>query len=168
MKSTLLLIPILFSSFIAFAQTKVSFVAKTGDAEFDLTLSDMNTTASGNFSAFKQEMKVTYNVTDQKIEYLKLTIKMEPADIFMTLELSKLTGKTIDEVVKIYQTNKTKGWGVIAKELGIKPGSKEFHTLKGTAKGKKDKLKGNSESNGKAKPANTGKGNETKGKVKGK
>jgi hypothetical protein len=35
-----------------------------------------------------------------------------------------------ETVVQTYQTHKGKGWGVIAKELGIKPGSREFHALK--------------------------------------
>jgi hypothetical protein len=30
----------------------------------------------------------------------------------------------------VYKQSKGKGWGVIAKELGIKPGSPEFHALK--------------------------------------
>jgi len=29
-----------------------------------------------------------------------------------------------------YRADKGKGWGVLAKSLGIKPGSKEFHALK--------------------------------------
>jgi hypothetical protein len=33
-------------------------------------------------------------------------------------------------VLREYQANKGKGWGVIAKNLGIKPGSREFHELK--------------------------------------
>jgi hypothetical protein len=32
--------------------------------------------------------------------------------------------------VPTYQASKGKGWGVIAKELGIKPGSPAFHALK--------------------------------------
>ena len=41
-----------------------------------------------------------------------------------------MTGLHFDQVFKIYNANKGKGWGVIAKELGIKPGSPEFHALK--------------------------------------
>jgi len=33
-------------------------------------------------------------------------------------------------VVKEYDVNKDKGWGVMAKNLGIKPGSDAFHSLK--------------------------------------
>lgn len=148
MKTTILLITLtLFTTFTQ-AQTTLAFSAKSGDTELDATLSDMNVSASANFSVFKNDMSVTYNVTPQKIDYLKVTIKMAPADIFMTLEIGKITGKTIDEVVRVYQASKSKGWGAMAKELGIKPGSKEFHQLKGKAKNKKDKLKGNSKDKG--------------------
>jgi hypothetical protein len=135
----------------AIAQTTVKFAAKSGDAELDLTLSDMNTTATADFSVFKNEMKLTYNVTDQKIEDLRIKVKMAPADIYMTLELARLSGKSVDQVVKVYEANRDKGWGVIAKELGIKPGSKEFHELKGNAKNKNEKVKGKGNSGNKGK-----------------
>jgi hypothetical protein len=56
-------------------------------------------------------------------------------------------------VVDVYKKNRGKGWGVIAKSLGIKPGSPEFHALKrgddlythkekGKGKGGKGKGKG--------------------------
>ena len=35
-----------------------------------------------------------------------------------------------EHVVDQYRKNKGQGWGVIAKSLGIKPGSAEFHALK--------------------------------------
>jgi hypothetical protein len=35
-----------------------------------------------------------------------------------------------DYVLERYKSGRGKGWGVLAKSLGIKPGSKEFHALK--------------------------------------
>ena len=125
MKKLILPLLFLFTGTILQAQTKTTFTAKSGDSELDLTLSDMNVTATANFSVFKQDMAVSYNVTQQKIDYLKLTVKMQPADIYMTLELGKITGKSIDDVVKAYQANKGQGWGVIAKNLGINISRKE-------------------------------------------
>lgn len=46
------------------------------------------------------------------------------------MRLSILVGKPVETVYVTYQKNQKKGWGAIAKELGIKPGSKEFHQLK--------------------------------------
>ena len=41
-----------------------------------------------------------------------------------------MSSKPVDYVLNKYRTEKNKGWGVMAKSLGIKPGSKEFHALK--------------------------------------
>lgn len=155
---TIFSLMLLFVAHCATAQTTVKFAANSGDSELDLTLSDMNVTASADFPVFKNEMKLTYNVTEQKIEDLRVKVKMAPADIYMTLELARISGKSVDQVVKVYETNRSKGWGVIAKELGIKPGSKEFHELKGNAKKKNEKVKGkgNSGNNGKGPKSKTG------------
>ncbi|ARU47496.1 hypothetical protein [Sulfurospirillum diekertiae] len=63
---------------------------------------------------------------------LSLIIKSvgAPADAYMVLRLSELSGRSHEEVLRYYQANKHKGWGVMAKDLGIKPGSSEFKALK--------------------------------------
>ena len=55
---------------------------------------------------------------------------MRPGEIYFALELSRITAKPIDEVIRVYKANRTKGWGAIAQKLSVKPGSKEFHMLK--------------------------------------
>lgn len=52
------------------------------------------------------------------------------ADAYMAFRLGEMSGKHVDYVLDRYSANKGKGWGVLAKSLGIKPGSKEFHALK--------------------------------------
>jgi len=54
--------------------------------------------------------------------------------VYMALEVGSITGKPVVEIANVYSVKKDKGWGVIAKELGIKPGSPEFHRLKNNAK----------------------------------
>ena len=119
----------------------------TGDSEFDADLGKINADAKLDFGAFKTNLALSYDISDQKIDYMSITVKMEPAEIYLALELSKLSRKSIDQVVEVYKVNKAKGWGVIAKELGIKPGSPEFHNLKENtkntgAKGKSKDTKG--------------------------
>lgn len=121
----------------------------TGDDDLNRSLVTIDADASINFGAFRADLSGSYNVSENKIDHLSVNIGMTAGDIYMTLELAKITGKTIDQVVIVYQQNRGKGWGVIAKDLGIKPGSPEFHALKGNAKSK-----GNKASNG-----NNGKGN---------
>ncbi len=45
-------------------------------------------------------------------------------------QLGYMTRTPYEKVVQVYQGDRGKGWGVIAKSLGIKPGSPEFHALK--------------------------------------
>jgi len=118
----------------------------TGDEELNRTLITIDAEASLNFGAFRADISGRYNITDNKIDYLSAEVGMNAGDIYMTVELCKITGKTVDQVVVVYENNKGKGWGAIAKDLGIKPGSPEFHALKGNAK-----EKGKKSNNGKGK-----------------
>lgn len=52
------------------------------------------------------------------------------ADAFMVLQLGRWTGLSRDRIMGVYGSRKGQGWGAMAKELGIKPGSAEFHALK--------------------------------------
>jgi hypothetical protein len=145
MKKVIILFLTVFLSVISNAQ--VSF--NTGNAEFDSDLGKINADAKLDFGAFKTNLALSYDISDKKIDHLSISVKMEPAEIYLALELTKLSGKSIDQVVEIYEVNKDKGWGFIAKELGIKPGSPEFHKLKEDTKNKG--AKGKSKSN-KGKP----------------
>ena len=48
----------------------------------------------------------------------------------MVLRLGEMSKQPTENVIKKYKSGKGKGWGALAKSLGIKPGSKEFHALK--------------------------------------
>jgi hypothetical protein len=106
----------------------------TGDDELNRTLVTIDANASLNFGAFRADISGRYNVTEGKIDFLAAEVGMNAGDIYMTMELAMITGKSIDQVIVEYNKYHGKGWGVIAKELGIKPGSPEFHALKGNAK----------------------------------
>ncbi len=113
----------------------------TGDAELDSDLSSINADARLDFGAFKSNLTISYNIAERKIDHLSVSVGMEPAEIYFALELSNISGQSIDRVVEIYKVDKDKGWGFIAKELGIKPGSSEFHNLKENTKNKSTKGK---------------------------
>ncbi len=131
----------LFLSILNYAQV----LFNTGNQELDADLVQINADAKLDFGAFKTDLALSYNISDKKIDYLSVSVKMEPAEIYLTLEISKLCGRSIDDVVEIYKVHKNLGWGFIAKELGIKPGSPEFHRLKEQTKnrGTKGKSKSN-------------------------
>lgn len=121
-----------------------SYNPRTGDREFDITLGNINKEADADPDYFVNDMSRTYNVPVKTISLMVSVDKMRFSDIFMALKISVLTKKPIEFVVGEYKKNQGKGWGVIAKELGIKPGSKEFHALKGDANVALTKVKGNS------------------------
>jgi hypothetical protein len=150
MKKYILILTGCLTLSIASSQKSVSFQAKSGDTELDASLTDINAKAKLDISIFKKDMTVDFGITSGKLDHLLLTL--QPADVYMSLEIGKLVKKPVETVVTCYEKNKGKGWGVIAKEMGIKPGSKEFHELKNQAKGKKDK--GNKGNGGKGKGGN--------------
>ena len=48
----------------------------------------------------------------------------------MAFKLSEMSQRPVSDVLEIYGKGNSKGWGALAKSLGIKPDSKEFHQLK--------------------------------------
>jgi hypothetical protein len=89
----------------------------------------VNEQAKSDIKNFNIKLSAQFGVPVPKVDEI-LRAVAAPADAFMVLQLGKMTNKQPDAVVKTYQANRDKGWGVIAKELGIKPGSPEFHALK--------------------------------------
>jgi hypothetical protein len=158
MKRVIFIIACLLNMGLVNAQLSATFSAKSGDTELDVSLSNINNQANLDISVFKKDMTASFGITDGKLTNLLLS--MHPADVYMSLQVGKLVNKPVDVVVASYTKNKSKGWGVIAKEMGIKPGSKEFHALKGKAKDKSNK--------GGGKPDKAGNGNKVKTNVKGK
>lgn len=123
----------------AFSQT--SLVANTGDSEFDQFLKDLNIQAQADIKLFNKNLSIKYNVPENKIESMIVKDKVAPADVFMIFETAQIVNKPADEVLHVYQKDKEKGWGYMAKQMGIKPGSKEFHAMKGKAKSENENMK---------------------------
>ncbi|MGE5558990.1 MAG: hypothetical protein ACM3WV_10325 [Bacillota bacterium] len=134
-KAAIVLLLILVLAFPAFAFTR------SGDGELDVALSILNTSGRSDYGTFKSEMVLSYNITAGKIDFFYLKMGVQPADVFMICVLATLAGVSIDRVYALYRVNKPQGWGYIAKQLGIKPGSKAFHSLKGKARNHTDHIK---------------------------
>jgi hypothetical protein len=92
-------------------------------------LSSLNIQARADLPGFSAKVSAQFGVPQAQVQATIQAVK-EPADVFMVYQLGQMTSKPPETVVQVYQTNRGKGWGVIAKELGIKPGSAEFHALK--------------------------------------
>jgi len=149
-------IGLLSLAIIMFSTVFAQITFKSGSTQLDNDLNTINTSAKLDFGKFKTNIRLSYNTSENKINYMSTTIKMQPADIYMAFEISRISKRPIDDVIVVYKNNKSKGWGYMAKQLGIKPGSAEFHALKGDASGKAKKNKG--KGNGKGNSKNKGKG----------
>lgn len=154
MKKIMFVLLVGFSSAFTQAQT-LTFKASTGDADLDGYLTEVDAKAKADISTFTKNVSVSFNIVKSKVDQaIKI---MSPGDLFMAAQLSVTLNKPFETVVETYKANKGKGWGVIAKEMGIKPGSPEFHEMKKSMKSKGPKDKGSEKGNSNGK-ANKGKG----------
>ena len=92
-------------------------------------LSSVNVQARVDLPGFSARISNQFGVPLPQVQAVVQTVR-EPADAFMVFQLGQFSGRQPERVMEVYSRDKGKGWGVIAKELGIKPGSAEFHALK--------------------------------------
>lgn len=92
-------------------------------------LNTVNIEARADMSGFSAKLSAQFGVPEVQVRAVVGAVR-EPADAFMCLQLGQWTQKQPEQVVQVYKANQGKGWGVIAKSMGIKPGSAEFHALK--------------------------------------
>ena len=98
-------------------------------ASLDSFLNNLNVQARADLPGFSMKVSAQFGVPVPQVEAVIATVAT-PADAFMVFQLGQMAHRPPETVVQTYQTHKGKGWGVIAKQLGIKPGSAEFHALK--------------------------------------
>lgn len=101
--------------------------ALAGDFDW---LDSLTISANKNDGGFRTRLSARFHIGDAE---LKTVIRDSggKADAYMVLRLAELSHQPREKVIKSYQRyRKSKAWGKLAKSLGIKPGSKEFHALK--------------------------------------
>lgn len=119
-------------------------------ADFDW-IKDFNIMAQVDPTGFRARLATRFQIGDAQISAVVGNVR-SAADAYMVFRLGEMSGQPWERVLDEYKTNQGKGWGVMAKSLGIKPGSPEFHALKrghdldgGPAQGKKGFKKGSKE-----------------------
>ena len=125
-----------------------------GGGELDVFVSNLNVQARADLPGFTARLSATFGVAVPQVEAVISSVQM-PADAYMVLKLEQVARQPREVVLQEYRAKKGRGWGVIAKDLGIKPGSREFHELK---KGFDGDDFGNGKGKGKGKGKNKGKG----------
>ena len=98
-------------------------------AELSGFLNGLNVQASAYVQDYGLRLSAQFGRPLPEVNTLMRSVA-EPADAFMCLQLSQMLGVPPQRVLNTYNQNRGRGWGTIAKSLGIKPGSPEFHALK--------------------------------------
>ena len=123
MKKVFLVIVILFSTCL---------LSVSAYAELDDFLFGLNSQAKADMNGFTVRLNTQFGIPLPQVHSIMNTVNF-PADAFMCLQLSLMSNKPLEKVLWTYKTMGKKGWGAMAKELGVKPGSAEFHALKSGA-----------------------------------
>ncbi len=104
----------------------LSVTANAAAGDFDWA-NNFNIRAEADRSGFKARMATRFKVGDEQASMVIGNVK-SPSDAYIALRLAEIANLPFDRVIKEYKSGQ--GWGVIAKNLGVKPGSPEFHALK--------------------------------------
>jgi hypothetical protein len=114
----LLLFLMIITSFTAYAQ-------KSGFRSFR---SSADRLGAQDPVLFSRMLARQHNLNETAIADLHNKFHSNWGDLAVGLEMGDLSRRPVNNVIDAYEKNK--GWGNIAKDLGIKPGSEEFHRMK--------------------------------------
>ena len=135
----------------------VLLLAAGASADLDGLIADLNLRAHADLEGFTAKVSAQFDIPLPQVKVVLAEVPT-PADAFLCFQVGFLAGKPADAVLATYKLHKGKGWGVIAQDLGLKPGSVEFHALKngafaltGKPSGKAADGPGKSKDKGKAK-----------------
>ena len=109
----------------------ISYSPRTGDVVLDTQLGYMNDYGRSNRDYFVDDVVNTYGAPRYLVNDLLTTRRWQPGDVYYACALAYQLRRPCGDVAKTYEQNRGQGWGVIAQRMGIKPGSAQFHALKG-------------------------------------
>ena len=121
MKIYLVILSVLFFGSACFAADfSAALRVKTGDAQMDLHLNNVNSKASTPTGAtqVRTELRDNYSVSEKEIRFLNKQ-GYTLAEIQYLALLARQSGKPINKVAAVH--SKGVGWGVMAKRLGVRP-----------------------------------------------
>jgi len=113
----------------------------TGDRGFDSILRNLNVSANADPDGYYRELSRRNGIPEQDIRQARDRYGLSYSDLYMASTLARVTRRPILGVAEDYHQNQGKGWGVMAKKLGIRPGSDAFHAMKAGALGTLDHVK---------------------------
>lgn len=115
----------------AHAQTfSLNWNPRSGDVWVDTQLADVNRYGSRYRDPFIDEMVRYHDAPRDLVTDLLVNRNWAPGDVYYACTLAQVIGRPCGYVAGEWQQHHGEGWGAMAKRLGIKPGSAEFHRLK--------------------------------------
>ena len=123
-------------------------VAGSCGGDLDSFIGNLNVQARADLPGFKVKLSAQFGIPVPQVEAVIANVQT-PGDAYMVLRVGQVAAQPREVVLDEYRAHKGKGWGVIAKNLGIKPGSREFHELKKGFDGGSGKGQGKGKGKGK-------------------
>jgi len=111
-----------------------------GDPVLEANLNSIGASAKVDLPGFTAEVSLQWGIPAAQVQSA-LSQGLAAAEVYLAAGLASISGKPLAFVVDTYKKNRSKGWGALAKDLGIKPGSREFKALKDKVQGSADKAK---------------------------
>jgi len=110
------------------------FNPRSGDAWIDAQLGEVNVFARGNLDGYVDEVVVSTGAPRYYVQDLVVDRGWAPGDVYYACLIARQLGRPCAYVADAYEREMRaggRGWGALAQELGIRPGSAAFHALKG-------------------------------------
>jgi len=92
-------------------------------------LEQLSIEAKSDGSGFRTRLATRFKIGEAKVKVV-ISDTGNGADAYMVMRLGEMSGHNVEFVTERYLENKRKGWGALARSLGIKPGSRAFKALK--------------------------------------
>jgi hypothetical protein len=114
---------------LLFALVFVLLSAGLAHADVNAYIRSLNVVAEGDIGGFRTRLGAHFGTSGTTLD-LVLSSGASPGEAAVLLWLGQRSNTPMETVLQTYQSQKGQGWGAIAKSLGIKPGSADFHALK--------------------------------------
>ena len=128
----------------------VGYNFRSGDLWVDTQLGYISDYGVRDRAYFVDDLVTSYGAPRYLVNELLDKRRWSPGDVYYASVLAYHAHRPLGDAVREFDNSKGQGWGVVAQRMGIKPGSAEFHALKGQM----GKSKGRYEARG---PGNSGK-----------
>lgn len=108
----------------------ITWNPRSGDAWVDAWLGDMNRYGTRYREPFVDEMVRYHGAPRELVTELLVSRHWAPGDVYYACTLAQVVDRACRDVADEWQVSHSQGWGVVARRLGVQPGSAGFQRLK--------------------------------------